>query len=394
MKNKLRPIYHILLSWLGSVIYGNPSKEIFVFGVTGTKGKTTLVELVNAGLEANGDKTAICSSIRFKIGDKSIPNKTNNTMPGKFFIQKFLRDAVNVGCKYALIEVTSEGIRQFRHSFIDFNAAMLLNLHPEHIESHGSFENYRNAKLQFFKDVKKFSSKNPKYFFVNRDDSNANYFVDVARPEKAITFTKSNIKTKLLGEFYKENIGAAETFLKTVGISQKVIEKALGNFEGVPGRLEFIQREPFAAVVDYAHTPDSLEAVYKTLTEIKGKGGKLICVLGSCGGGRDKWKRPKFGEVASKYCSEIILTNEDPYDENPLAIIGEIKSGISKEKLNSVREIVNRVHAIKFAVSLARKGDVVVSTGKGSELYMHVANNERIPWSEKKIMEEAIIGIK
>src|SRR3989344_4054113 len=153
MLNNLRKIYHFSLAWIGSVIYKNPSWDIYVLGVTGTKGKSTVVEMINAIMEAAGKRTAIVSSVRFKIGSEIRENRTGMTMPGRFFIQKFLREAVDKDCQYAFIEVTSQGISQSRDRFINFDAGLITNLHPEHIESHGSFENYRRSKLSFFTHI-------------------------------------------------------------------------------------------------------------------------------------------------------------------------------------------------------------------------------------------------
>ncbi|MBI2013475.1 MAG: hypothetical protein HYS87_01465 [Candidatus Colwellbacteria bacterium] len=397
MLNLIKSVYHRFLSFIGPILYGFPSRKLFVIGVTGTKGKTTTIELINAGLEAAGHKTAISSSYRRKIGDKS-DYKGGNTMPGRFFLQKFLRNAAKEGCKYAIIEVTSEGVAQYRHRGIDFDAAVFLNLHPEHIESHGSFEKYRAAKVRFFEDVRKYSHKDNKNFFINREDANSKYFEEAAKGENIILYGKSDLKKQMAGEFNKLNIGAAEAVLKAVGVSRETIEKTFLAFNGVPGRMEYVQREPFAVVVDYAHTPDSLEAVYKTLTSgvmidhnTENKR-DLVCVLGSAGGGRDKWKRPKMGEIAAKYCREIILTNEDPYDEDPNQILSEIKSGISnfKFQISNLYEILDRKEAIKKAISLAKLGDAVVITGKGSEPYIHVKGGKTLPWSDKKAVEKAL----
>ncbi len=392
MFRKLREIYHLVIAYLGAVIYRHPSREIFVLGVTGTKGKSSVIELINAGLEAAGEKTAICSSLRFKIGSHSLVNTTNNTMPGRFFIQSFLRRAVETHCRYALLEVTSQGIVQSRHRYIDFDAAAIINLHPEHIESHGSFEKYRAAKLQFFREVGSFSHKSPKYFFVNKDDLNSKYFTEVSNGGELTFSGKSKIKTPLQGEFNQYNVGLAEAVLKKLGVKEEIIKKALANFSGIPGRLEFIQKKPFAVVVDYAHTPDSLTAVYKTLRDKlpRGKGAQMLCVLGSCGGGRDRWKRPRFGEIASTYCDKIILTNEDPYDEDPAQILREIKAGIAAKKIKATEEILERGSAIKRTIGLAGPGDIIVITGKGSEPFIHVKNGKRLSWSDKMAVLNAL----
>ena len=193
----LKSWYHYLLAWLGSIIYGRPSRDIFVLGITGTKGKSTVVELVNAILEAAGKKTAILSSMRQKVGSDNEQNLTDNTMPGRFFIQKFLRRATAAGCQYAIIEVTSEGVAQSRHRFIDFDAALFLNLHPEHIERHGSFEKYRAAKVKFFFDAARQSNKQRKLFFINEHDAAGRYFSDaVAGLSQIFYFSRQKLANK------------------------------------------------------------------------------------------------------------------------------------------------------------------------------------------------------
>ncbi len=390
---ELKRTYHFLLAYIGAVVYRHPSQELFVIGVTGTKGKSTVLEIIAAGLEAAGEGVALSSSVRVKIGALSKLNLSGNTMPGRFFLQRFMRQAVKGGCGYVLIEVTSEGIRQYRDRFIDFDVAVFNNIHPEHIESHGSFENYLGAKTTFFKDVRTFSKKDPKRFFVNGEDSNANSFIEAADNQATVFFKKDvadyDLSSVLMGDFNKENVAAAEAVLKSIGITELVRRRVFKTFRGVPGRMEFIKREPFAVVVDYAHTPESLATVYKTLKkELSPK--RMICVLGSAGGGRDKWKRPKFGEISSEFCSRIILTNEDPFDEDPMEIINEIESGISSAKRGKSAKILDRREAIKTAIAGAKEGDVVIMTGKGSETYIRVAGGRRIPWSDRGASEEIL----
>ena len=370
-----------------------------MIGITGTKGKTTVVELLKFILEKSGQKTTALSSI----------NSTSNTMPGRFFIQRFLRRAVDSGCKYALIEVTSEGVKLGRHRFINWDGAVFINLHPEHIESHGSFEKYREAKVSFFEYVRdchvgpkdfgpprndrdrhceRLEGAKQSLFFINKDDENSNYFIKAAGgEEKVISFSKSDLPSNLIGEFNKYNVGAAVAVAKLLGINDEIIKQAVAEFSGVSGRMEFIQKEPFAVVVDYAHTPDSLREVYKTLRSEFGNS-KLICVLGSAGGGRDKWKRPEMGKIAAEYCDKIILTNEDPYNENPETILDEIVSGFSKSQIPNPKsqKILDRKEAIKKAIDLAQSKDVVVITGKGSEKYIHIANGKKISWSDRKVV--------
>ena len=353
----MKSFYHYFLAFIGNILYGFPSRKIFVLGITGTKGKSTTVELINAILEAAGKKTALLSSIRSKIDQESEKNQTSMTMPGRFALQRFLRRSVNTGCEYAIIEVTSQGVLQYRHRFIDWDGALFLNLHPEHIEAHGSFENYRDAKARFFKDVARFSKKPRKFFYINEADQNQNYFSNAASDtgkiacfsrekfiENELNGGKEFIGDWLSSDFNLENAAAATSFALSRGIAWPVIKNALTNFKGVPGRMEYVQREPFAVVVDYAHTPDSLEKIYQALTsenpnskiqitnefQIPKSKSDLICVLGAAGGGRDKWKRPEMGKIAARYCKEIILTNEDPYDEPPETILDQIAVGGSQ----------------------------------------------------------------
>ncbi|MCL5006539.1 MAG: UDP-N-acetylmuramoyl-L-alanyl-D-glutamate--2,6-diaminopimelate ligase [Patescibacteria group bacterium] len=390
--SRLLNIYHWLAAYFSSLANFNPSKRLIVIGVTGTKGKSTTLELINAGLEAAGKKTALVSSVRIKIGDKSEVNKTGNTMPGRGLLQKMMRRAVKEGCEYALLEVTSQGIVQHREEFIDFDAAVFLNLQPEHLEAHGGFENYKQAKLSFFRYAAGCKTRKKKAFFVNKEDKYADEFIKAAGKNKIILFGKSGIKTNLPGEFNKINVGAAEAVLENFNVGKDVVLKALEEFAGLSGRMEFVSREPFAVVVDYAHTPDSLQAVYETVSGIIEKRGKLVCVFGSCGGGRDKWKRPEIGKIAARHCGYVILTDEDPFDEDPLKILHEIEDGLKSKAFpkEKYEKILDRSQAIKKAISLAKPGDGVVITGKGSEPFLHKSKGVKIPWSDKKIAEEAL----
>ncbi len=386
----LHIFYHTAWVLLGAVFYRFPSKKIFVVGVTGTKGKSTTVELISFILEKAGKKTAAVSSVSLKIGGEISGNLTGNTMPGRFFIQKFLRRAVDNNCQYAVVEVTSEGVSANRHLFVDWQAAVFINLHPEHIETHGSFEKYREAKLKFFRSAKKL-------FFINEDDENADYFIKAAGGKEIILFGKSELESNLVGDFNKYNVGAAVAFVKSQGVSDEIIKRAVSGFPGVPGRMEFVHRptkeKPFTAVVDYAHTPDSLRNVYTTLRR-ESEISKLICVLGAAGGGRDKWKRPEMGKIAAEFCDEVILTDEDPYNENPFSILEDIEKGFSenpnnKTQMTKLYKILDRGEAIKKAVELAGVGDIVIITGKGSEKFIRVAKGKKMPWSDGDAIESA-----
>jgi len=412
--------YHYLLALTGAFIYGFPSRKMVVIGVTGTNGKSTVVEMISRVLEEAGFKTASLSSIRFRIGQKEWPNMLKMTMPGRFAIQKFLRQAVKSGCEYAVLEVTSEGIKQFRHKFIKFSAAVFTNLSSEHIESHRGFENYRRAKETLFKATKG-------VHIININDGNARHFLKYQAEKKYLYNLKSQIsnlkntnqKSKiieaenvemkpsgvyfkvensefhlnLLGEFNVYNAMAAICVGIWQGIPSDVCKKALEKIAAVPGRMEIVAKEPFMVVVDYAHTPEALRNVYKILREhaaqsaerrITAGNSRLICVLGSCGGGRDKWKRPVLGKLAGQYCHEIIITNEDPYDEDPMEIINQVAGGV----VGKVEKILDRREAIKKALELAKLNDIVIITGKGCEPWMCVKNGEKISWDDRQIVRD------
>ncbi len=281
---------------------------------------------------------------------------------------------------------------QSRHRFIEFDAAIFTNLEPEHIEAHGSFEKYRDAKVGFFKAVS--ASKKPKkYFVINKDDENAHYFEKAAQGGVTIQYSEKELDARYPHQgIHAGNIAAAVAMAKALGVHEETIRTALESWRGVSGRMEIIQERPFRVVVDYAHTPKSLELLYRHLGGQKEEGGKLICVLGAAGGGRDRWKRKKFGEIAGVHCDEIVLTNEDPYDEDPDKILSEIESGVSsiKHRVSSIHKIPDRKEAMKKAISLARAGDTMVATGKGSESFIHVAHGARVPWNEREVIEELL----
>jgi UDP-N-acetylmuramoyl-L-alanyl-D-glutamate--2,6-diaminopimelate ligase len=402
--------YHFCLAFLGSLLYRFPSKNIFLIGVTGTKGKSTTVEIINAILKLADKKTAVLSSVHSAIGESCEKNKTENSMPGRFSIQRFLRKAVGAGCGYAIVEVTSQGVDLHRHRFLNWGMGLITNLAPEHIEHHGSFEKYREAKFSFLNYVASRGAP----IFLNSDDPGSNFFTQKISGEKVFLFSVADEAVReifrrtigdsidkdsnlLFEEFNRENVAAAVVIAKYIGIDGDIIKSAIKNFKGLAGRMEVVQEEPFKVVIDYAHTPDSLKKVYSTLgrSEFMNSSAKLICVLGSAGGGRDKWKRSVMGEVAGEFCDQIILTNEDPYDENPSEILSDIKSGISREgeSVPRVFEILDRREAMKKAVSLAGAGDTVVITGKGSEAFIHIKDGRKIPWSDRGVMEEVLGGI-
>jgi UDP-N-acetylmuramoyl-L-alanyl-D-glutamate--2,6-diaminopimelate ligase len=399
-----QPAYHFLLSATGTALYRFPSRHIHVIAVTGTKGKSSTCEFVNAILEAAGKKTAILSTIRFKVGETTRPNKYKMTMPGRFFTQKFLRQAVDAGCEYAIIEMTSEGARFYRHLGVELDALIFTNLSPEHIESHGSFANYKKAKLRLRQRLAK-SSKPFRVSIANADNEHAPsfliypvernigyslkdaYIISESDTGSVIKWRGERISIPLPGKFNISNALAALTFAAEFGIPLVDAKKGIEALSLIRGRVERVEAgQDFAVIVDYAHTDDSLRKLYETFPT-----SRKIAVLGSTGGGRDSWKRPVLGKIADEYCDEIIITNEDPYDEDPVKIINEVASGVVSHKPTI---ILDRREAIAHALSLAGTGDTVLISGKGTDPYIMGPNGSRIPWDDATVAREELEKMK
>ncbi|MCA9363641.1 UDP-N-acetylmuramoyl-L-alanyl-D-glutamate--2,6-diaminopimelate ligase [Candidatus Kaiserbacteria bacterium] len=403
-----QPPYHFLLATFGAYRYRFPSKEITVIGVTGTKGKSSVVELLNALFEADGKRTALASTIRFKIGEKSERNLYKMTMPGRFFMQKFLRDAVNAGCEVAIVEMTSEGVVQFRHRHIHLDALVFTNLSPEHIESHGSFEKYVAAKLKL-KTTLEESKKRPRYMIANRDDDHGAAFLSAAveraigyglddlelytlnKDDISLVIDGTTIRVPLVGKFNVYNTLAALTCAQAFGVPLKTAIGALAHLPPIRGRVErFVSpkgaEKKITAIVDYAHTPDSLEKLYQAFEkETK------ICVLGNTGGGRDVWKRPEMGRIAEQYCEHVFLTNEDPYDEDPEKIIADMARGIDDE--SKLTTVMDRRTAIRSALERAPNQSVVLISGKGTDPYIMGPHNTKTPWSDAKVVQQEMAAL-
>jgi UDP-N-acetylmuramoyl-L-alanyl-D-glutamate--2,6-diaminopimelate ligase len=398
-------LYHLGMAFLAALRYGFPSKRIKVIGVTGTNGKSTVINIASKILEKGGFKVAALTSIMFKIGEKEEENKLKMTMPGRFVINKFLSDAVKEGCDVAIVETTSEGVVQNRHKFIDFKTAVFTTLNPEHIESHGGFENYKRAKGKFFNFVKG-------THIINIDDKHADYFLSFLA-EKIITYginnPRADIKAenvfvsydgsqfkvngydfdlKILCSFNVYNALAAIAIALSEGVSMENCQKGIAEVSQIAGRMEKIIDDTFKVFIDYAFIPVALEKVYEF---VKPKNGKLISVLGSCGGGRDKWKRPVLGGIADQYADVVIVTNEDPYDENPQSIIDEVSVGVKNK--NKLMKIFDRREAINKALSLAGEGDVVVITGKGCEPWICWEDGRKEAWDDRRIVREELLKI-
>ena len=401
----LQPAYHYTLALMGAILYDFPSKKLIVIGVTGSKGKTTTTEMISVVLEKAGHKTALASTLRFKIGPESTDNTYKMTMPGRFFQQRFLSKALRAGCTHAVLEMSSEGVKQYRHRFIYPDALVFTNLEPEHIESHGSYEKYVAAKLDIGRRVV-LNGKKRSVLVANKDDKETTRFRSLGFKEEYLygledagpyatentgaefTFDHTLIYLKIPGVFNIYNALAAATLGKAFGASPLHIKEGLESLRGVPGRAERVEAgQPFDVVVDYAHTPKSLESIYRAYDKKE-----RVCVLSGTGGGRDKWKRPLMGGIASAECAHIILTNEDPYDEDPMEIISGVRAGITLPP-EKVEILMDRREAIRKALSLAKnigeRGAVLI-TGKGTDPYIMGPRGSKIPWSDARVAREEL----
>ncbi len=399
--------YHFVLAYLGALRFGFPSRDLVVIGVTGTKGKSSTTEILNTILEHAGISTALQNTIRFKIGGASEPNLFKMTMRGRFFMQRFFRRAKRAGCTHAIVELSSEGVLQHRHRFIELDALILTNIAREHIEAHGSFERYVAAKLALGFSLLG-SPKQNKLLILNGDDEclapfrtlpikKAYFSMEDVVPYQAddrggsFTFQGTLIRSPLPGLFNLKNVHAAVLCAEHLGIATQTIQDALASFSHIPGRAERIEEgQGFPVVVDYAHTPESLLAIYDAY-----KNYTLVCVLGNTGGGRDTWKRPKMARIAEKHCADVILTNEDPYDEDPRVIVEAMARGM-KEKRPEI--IMDRRKAIQTALTKARAlrgaqsdaGVAVIITGKGTDPYIMGAGGKKTPWGDARVTREEL----
>jgi UDP-N-acetylmuramoyl-L-alanyl-D-glutamate--2,6-diaminopimelate ligase len=432
----LQPAYHFVLAWLASVWYGRPSEKMIVIGVTGTTGKTTTIFLIENILKTAGIKAGSVSTAIFSDGEKTLMNDQKMTMPGRFFTQKLLRQMLKNRCAVAIVETTSQGIEQFRHRFINYDILVFTGLYPEHIEAHGGFENYKKAKGKLFAHLKACRKKKTSGLFalssemlrtsenvlktiiVNADDEHASHFLSFWADRKVAFGIKNNsadikaqniifnasglyfnadgleFRTGLLGEFNVINSLAAISAAKSLNIPDEKIKAGLEKIIGVPGRLEKISnKKGITIIVDYAFEPNAMSKLYATVKSIPHE--RIIHVLGSCGGGRDKSRRPKLGKLAGKKADLVIVTNEDPYDEDPMEIIDEVAAGAEDKRENiNIWKILDRREAIKKALSLAQKNDLVLVTGKGNEQVICVANGQKIFWDDRKIIREILQEIR
>lgn len=388
MIRKLKNTVHLLQAILANLIYAFPSRKLTVIGVTGTDGKTTTVHLIHHILSLAGLKADLISTV-------SAPG-LHTTTPDSMVLQRLIRQAVDRGTKYLVLETTSHGLDQHRLWGVKFQIGVITNVTHEHLDYHQTYENYLAAKAKLLSGVGT--------AILNRDDKSYPYLKSQCQNSKAkiatyglknaADFTPRNFKfqTSLPGAYNQYNCLAAIATSVALGVKADKIRKAVASFKGVIGRMEeIIEGQNFRFIVDFAHTPNGLENVLKTLKLLVPKRSSLIAVFG-CAGLRDARKRPMMGEIASRLADMAVLTAEDPRTEDVNDIIEQISVGCRKaggREGKTFFRVPDRREAIKFAIGLAKKGDIVVICGKGHERSMCFGTTEH-PWGDQAEARKAL----
>ncbi|MCW1888074.1 MAG: UDP-N-acetylmuramoyl-L-alanyl-D-glutamate--2,6-diaminopimelate ligase [Candidatus Moranbacteria bacterium] len=403
----LKNIYHLACAILANVYFGFPAKKLRIIGITGTNGKTTTTQMIGAILREAGKKTAVASTIDFWMGDEQRINTSKFTTTSAWSLQKFLREAIQNGCEYAVIETSSHALDQSRVFGIPYEIAVMTNVTREHLDYHHTMEEYRKAKRKLFSQAQ--------YAVINADMEVPEYFGEAISKKENVFFYSTKNKDVFVygasirlnfshtefmveqdeytlhipGFFNIENALAAIATARILKIDSEVTRKALKQMTGIPGRMECLEsKEGVDIIIDYAVTPDAFEKLYASVRPLKIPGTKIIHVFGACGD-RDRGKRPILGSIASEYADVVILTNEDPYFEDGEQILNEIEAGISRKRGNEYIRIYDRREAIAKAIELAEQGDIILITGKGAETSMAIGE-KRIPWSERQVIEEEL----
>lgn len=384
--------------------FDHPEKKLKIIGVTGTNGKTTISNVIKNIFMKNGIKTGLIGTICNEIGDETV--HTDNTTPMAFDYMCLLDKMVKAGCKYAVMEVSSFGLVQHRIGPTHFDMGIFTNLTQDHLDYHKTMENYYQAKKMMFDECD--------YALINTDDeygrrifseisckkerygisSEADYYADAIKIKSDGTSFwycyngKSQlVNIKMTGMFNVSNVTAAISVCLKAGLPIEDILNAVSEYNGVKGRCEIIPTgRDFTVICDYAHTPDAVENILKSVREYTE--GRLICLFG-CGGNRDAKKRPLMAKAAAKFADRLIITSDNPRDEIPEAIIDDILAGLKDSEI-PFDVVVDRTKAIHHSLKIAEKGDIIVLAGKGHEDYQVLPGNEHIHFDEREIVSEGL----
>jgi UDP-N-acetylmuramoyl-L-alanyl-D-glutamate--2,6-diaminopimelate ligase len=414
--------YHYCLAMCATVYFGFPSKKMIVIGVTGTKGKTSAINFIWSCLTSGGFKTGIISTANIRIGEKEYMNKYHMTMPGPYIIQQYMARMVQSGCRCCIVETTSEGLKQYRHVGINYDIGVFTNVSPEHLQSHeGSFEKYKQMKAKMFTALSSHrkildGKEVEKVIIANNDSDQANYYLHF-KADKKITFALQNqadyvadtiqetstgvtfevakvpFKIDILGKFNIYNALPAIIISRLFGVSDSLIAQGLRDLKIIPGRMEKIDEgQDFTVVVDYAHEKESMTNVLQAVHTLKVPETKTIILLGAEGGGRDVAKRPIMGELAANMADYVIVSNVDPYEDDPKQILEDI--AMSCEQFGKIRGqnlfvIEDRREGIKKSLQLAKPHDIVLITGKGAEQSI-IVDGKRTAWDDRTVVREEL----
>lgn len=415
--------YYRVVAQLAAIIYGHPSKKMIIIGVTGTKGKSTTSNIIWKILTEAGHTVGLTGTINTRIGELNELNTNKMTMTGRFGLQRMLKKMVDAGCDVAIVETTSEGIKQYRHKAIYYDICAFTNLTPEHLESHGGFEQYKAAKMQLFHHLSVLPLKKiddvevPRVSIANianehgadflapgehtkisvgREDGADIVLSDVVEKLNGTEFKVNGtpMRIPLLGEWNAENAVMAMSIANALGVSIEDMVESAAEIEAIPGRMEFIDEgQDFSVIVDYAYEPVSLRLLYEFCRKLIGPENKIITLISSTGGGRDVGRRKPNGQVAGELCDYAIVTDEDPYDDDPQEIIDMVAEGVAaagKIEGENFWRILDRAEAIHKAIGLAEPGDVVLTTAKGAEQKMCIAGGKKIDWDDRAVARKAI----
>ena len=377
------------LAIIASNFYDNPSSKLKLIGVTGTNGKTTVASLLYQLFKKSGYKTGLLSTVQILV-DTTVFNATHTT-PDSVTINYYLHQMVLLGVDYCFMEVSSHGIHQKRTEGLEFAGGIFTNLSHDHLDYHVSFASYRDVKKSFFDSLPKTA-----FALTNLDDKNGNVMLQNTKARKRtyalktladykakiieksfsgtlISINDTEFWTKLIGNFNAYNLAAIIGVAYELGLEKIEILTIISQLESVSGRFEhLVSDNGVIAIVDYAHTPDALKNVLKTINDIRTNNEKLITVIG-CGGDRDKTKRPKMAHIASQLSTQAIFTSDNPRTENPDTILEEMEEGVSAENLKKIITISDRRQAIKTACKFSEAGDILLIAGKGHENYQEIS---------------------